>query len=433
VGAPARHLDAGAAFTHTAQPSDPKYAGWLGGALILGQRTTNVAPQAIASTSARDEAATLLNNARAEQWNAWDNGKEGAAQSVTPARAEWVMLTWPRPVPLSGVQAVWAGFTAAEVQVFTGPDDRHPREATDTDWRTINSFDKLENGYPVNFWPNTMPFGETITTRAVRLRITTPTTATHPHLKNNTKEGRRIWLGELMATQPLGDADLQDCDPAEGGRQHASADTRAFHASRGRPRHARDRRRAGQTGAQPRLRNTISRRRERRMVGRHRRPRPRPRRRPARALSHPRAAVAPGTYRVRGLFHRGLDLRFEFSIYNAGNPAWSTADTAGGWLTNHTPPQAALFVPAIRRRRSNRRFTSGSAVSEGGAGLAWVDREGRKLGRPRLDRRQLDRRPVSARDAGAKALATSTPTSARPGPPAPTTRTERGASCGSPR
>ena len=51
------------------------------------------------------------------------------------------------------------------------------------------------------------------------------------------------------------------------------------------------------------------------------------------------------TYRVRGLYHAGIDLRYEFAVYNAGNPAWSTADHTGGWLTNHTPPSSALFVP----------------------------------------------------------------------------------------
>ena len=30
----------------------------------------------------------------------------------------------------------------------------------------------------------------------------------HPHLEGKTKEGRRVWLGELMALTPLGNAPL---------------------------------------------------------------------------------------------------------------------------------------------------------------------------------------------------------------------------------
>ena len=36
----------------------------------------------------------------------------------------------------------------------------------------------------------------------------------------------------------------------------------------------------------------------------------------------PTRPVAPGTYKVRGLWHQPLKLRYEFSIYNAGKPAW---------------------------------------------------------------------------------------------------------------
>ncbi len=38
-------------------PADPKYAGWLGAALVLPDRLTNIAPQAMIVASERDEAA----------------------------------------------------------------------------------------------------------------------------------------------------------------------------------------------------------------------------------------------------------------------------------------------------------------------------------------------------------------------------------------
>ena len=94
--------------------------------------------------------------------------------------------------------------------------------------------------------------------------------------------------------------------------------------------------------------------------------------------------VAPGSYRLRGLWHRGVELRYEFSVYNAGHPAWETEKGTGAWLANHTPPSAVLFVPEEDANRSpaapspGGMILAGSYISEGGHGLAWLDLEGRK-------------------------------------------------------
>jgi hypothetical protein len=52
--------------------------------------------------------------------------------------------------------------------------------------------------------------------------------------------------------------------------------------------------------------------------------------------------AAPGTYRVRGLCHRGLDVTYEFAFGTPGNPPWPSADGRGGWLSNHTNHMAVL-------------------------------------------------------------------------------------------
>ena len=94
--------------------------------------------------------------------------------------------------------------------------------------------------------------------------------------------------------------------------------------------------------------------------------------------------VAPGSYRVRGLWHKGVELRYEFSVYNAGDPAWETENGTGAWLANHSPPSAVLFIPEDDANRSpaapspGGMILAGSYVSEGGHGLAWLDLEGRK-------------------------------------------------------
>jgi hypothetical protein len=107
----------------------------------------------------------------------------------------------------------------------------------------------------------------------------------------------------------------------------------------------------------------------------------------AHAVYHiPGKLVPPGEYRVRGLYRKGIDLFYEFTVYNPGNPPWPTRDRSSEWLTNHTPPSAVCFVPAgAAPARSGAPDPSppqvliGSFVAEGGSGLAWVDLAGRKL------------------------------------------------------
>jgi hypothetical protein len=87
---------------------------------------------------------------------------------------------------------------------------------------------------------------------------------------------------------------------------------------------------------------------------------------------------------VHGLYRKAIDLRYEFSLYTAGHPAWETQDRTGAWLANHTPPSAVLFVPEADANASpaapapEGMILAGSYISEGGHGLAWLDLDGRK-------------------------------------------------------
>ncbi len=367
-------------FTHTAAASDPSYHGWLGGAFVLAQRMANVAPQATVSASARDEDAARINNGLNDRtWGAWDNGPEGAAETVSQQRPAWVILTWPREVRLNGLNALWAGFAAAEVQRYDGPPDRHPRDAAESNWKAIKGFNKLENQYPRSLAVNWMDFGKEVTTRALRLRITAATTESHPHLQGKTYQGKRVWLGELAALSLLGDADLKTAVlpsetlpsppiPVRFTLKEPGYVTLVLEDSHGK----RVRNLISETwfpagesvlwwdGTNDLLRDVEA--------ARH-------------GVYHvPAQLVAPGEYRVRGLVRKGIDLRYEFTVYNPGRPPWPTADHSGGWLANHTPPSAALFVPGERAPGGMPLIYLGSYVSEGGDGLAWVDLDGRKQG-----------------------------------------------------
>jgi hypothetical protein len=293
-----------------------------------------------------------------------------------------VTLIWAQPVTLRGLCALFAGFGAGQVLAFAGPADRHPREAAPADWQVVASPDGLENGYPLQLWPNWIDFGKPVTTRAIQLRMTKVTKEGHPHMRGNTKGGKRVWIGELLALMPLGGADLASAAlpvPAAPDLGHPPIAVRFKLAEPGvvtlvidDATGKRVRNLAGETPF-PAGENTVwwdgldD-------LGRD-----------VQAAAHglysiPAQFVKPGAYTVRGLTRKPIDLRFEFSVYNAGTPAWTIEDGTGGWTTNHTPPRCVQFVPGEQAPGGKPLVYIGSYVSEGGHGLAWVDLEGRKQG-----------------------------------------------------
>jgi hypothetical protein len=107
----------------------------------------------------------------------------------------------------------------------------------------------------------------------------------------------------------------------------------------------------------------------------------------ARGVYHiPGKLVPPGIYTVRGLHRQAIDLKYEFAVYNPGQPPWAASDTSSDWLTNHTPPSSLCFIPpglvpvhGKHDTGSPAQVLIGSYVAEGGSGLAWVDLDGHKL------------------------------------------------------
>lgn len=356
-------------FSHVPQAGDREMAGWLGGAWILDSRLGNVAPQSVVQSVARDDvSAKLVDESNNRQWQTWDNGEKGAVQPISAEHPEFVTLNWPKPVALDGICLLWTGFAEVEVETLAGGN-----------WKRVASRDGMDSLYPLALGPHWIGFEKT-TTQSLRLRIIKGAKSGHPHLADKVKEGRRVWLGEVMAVNWLAkDASLASLVlpkvaeepppiPVKFSLPEAGVVTLVIEDQQGR----RVRNLVSETpfpagdniawwdGSDDLLRDPEA--------ARH-------------GVYHiPTRPVSPGKYTVRGLWHQPLKLRYEFSIYNAGKPAWVTADNTGCWLTTHTPPTSIAVVPGSRTADGKSLVFMGAFVAEGGHGLQWLREDGTKLG-----------------------------------------------------
>jgi hypothetical protein len=96
-----------------------------------------------------------------------------------------------------------------------------------------------------------------------------------------------------------------------------------------------------------------------------------------------RSLVKAGEYRVRGLFRKALDLRYEFTVYPTGiqGVPWPTNLRAGegGWLADHSAPVDALFVAPQNTADKTPQVVLSAGIAEAGIAVAWVDLSGKKV------------------------------------------------------
>ena len=398
-------------FTHVPEESDKSYNGTVGGVYVMSGRFANVAPQAKAiSRSMADKVGKVINMNTDGFWGAWENMKMDEQRQRSVAEdPEWIMLVWQDPVTLRGVSFDFPGFKTAEAYAYKGAGSTHPRDAAETDWEKIMDLNDMRSLYPTCLGIFMFDFGKNVTTRAIRLKITEPLNVKgeHPHVNKKTVDGKRIWLGEFMALRDLGTDAVASVVP-KVKEENVPTDllipvkftlpedgyvTLVIEDKTGK-----------------RIRNLIS---ETKFpkgdniaywdgtndLGRD-----------ADAAYHglykiPFEFVEPGDYSVRGLWRKDVKLFYEFGIYNDGNPPWSTDDHTGAWLANHSPPQAAAFVPAAKSPTGEPAMYLGSYVTEGPDGLGWFDLDGRKKGGKKWIGGNWTAAPFLACDTGDKAVA----------------------------
>ncbi len=393
-------------FSHAPAPGDREMAGVLGGLWVLPERLGNVAPQALVQSRARDDvSAKIVDESGNKTWQAWDNGEQGAALPLSPEHPEVVTLIWPTSVHLNGLCLLWAGFAAIEIDTSTGPDNLSLQDAPESSWQHIATKTGIDPLYPLPLGPHWITFEKPTQTRALRLRILAGTKSTHSHLDSKVKDGRRAWLGEVMALAPL----KEDATLASLVLPKATEEPPPIPVKFTLPE-------AGlvtlviEDAQHHRVRNLVS-----------ESPFPAGENtawwdgsddllRDPEAAKHgvyniPTRPVAPGTYIVRGLWRKPVELHYEFSIYNAGKPAWTTADNTGCWLTTHTPPTSMATIPASKTADGKPLVIMGAYVAEGGHGLQWLHEDGTKIGGQHWVGGTWTGAPTLAVDLGSNAIA----------------------------
>ena len=193
-------------FSHQPTMLDNSYEEPLLGALVTEERFGNAAESAGVLSKSNNQNASLLTNGKEDGWLAWCNRDEAELPTadiplITKESPEWILLQWNHPVNLTGLVALWSGFSCADVQIYKGTAN-NMTPAKEEQWQTIASYQNLVTVSGV-LWPNVFKFNEQITTTAIRLKITAPSTAIN-NLKPKSQDGKRVWLGELMALESLG-------------------------------------------------------------------------------------------------------------------------------------------------------------------------------------------------------------------------------------
>jgi len=80
--------------------------------------------------------------------------------------------------------------------------------------------------------------------------------------------------------------------------------------------------------------------------------------------------MPPGTYKMRGLLHAGIDPVYEASYGTPGVPPWETGDGTGGWMSDHNPDVAVAA--------GSKMMLLAASGCESGRALVGADLNGRR-------------------------------------------------------
>jgi len=286
-----------------------------------------------------------------------------------------LIYAWPKPLTLAGAGLCFPGVSQTRVETYAGPAERNPREAPESAW-TAAVEQPVRSRYPAGFDVEWLGLGKPAATTAVRLTglATLAAREVAPDVAAMLG-GRRAWLGETLVLADLGDRAPADLAkeltvarahppiPVQFTLKEPGYLTLVIEDAKGN----RVRNLVSETYC-PAGENTLW---WDGLDGHRLKNNPRS---PTWDPEVDGRLVEPGEYRVRGLVRGGIDLRYEFTVYNPVKPPWRTADRKGQWLSEHVPPSSVLFVPGEKPF-----MLIGSTFAEGAHGLVWTDLNGTKL------------------------------------------------------
>jgi len=327
-------------------------------ATTLAARCVNVAPLAdvfVSSSGAKPQGFrpdARLNNPKSlldgtVAHRNWSSGKR--KEPLSAEKPEWIVLDWGAPRTVRRCAAfigAWEpGFAQMLVQRYVGTS--RPDGANERAWETVGKLSTRKPWRPPRFWEAYCNFGRDVATRALRFLATAGT------MKKLAAGGEGadptvVALGEILVFEDLGEGPApgrierkrtipEGVIPITFKLPEAGLATIQILNEKGEV-----------------VRNLVS--GQRFPAGRnsawwdlstiedywppYQKPSPHFHEPPPDAQK----VAPPGAYRWRGLWHPGLSLHYLYSYYplKKHGLAWITADTTGGWLADHVPPQTIV-------------------------------------------------------------------------------------------
>mgnify|MGYP000530728040 CR=1 FL=1 len=324
-------------------------------ATTLGGRFVNVAPLAnLAVSSSGPRSRGFLPDARLNDpdnlldgdiaHSNWSSGER--KEPLSPERPEWLVLDWGAARRLRGcaafIGAHQSGFAEMLVQRFTSTG--RPDGTSDAGWETVGRLTTRKPWRPPRFWEAYCDFGREVETRALRFLAIAGTTK-ELAAGGEGADPTVVSIGELVVFEGLADRPA----PERLVKQRAAPEgviPITFDMPQGGLATIQILDDKGNvienlvSGVEfPKGKNTAW--WDLRTLEDYWPPYERPN--PHFHEPSPEAVkvAPPGRYRWRGLWHPPLSLHYLFSYFplKKHGLAWITADSTGGWLADHVPPQ----------------------------------------------------------------------------------------------
>ncbi len=294
---------------------------------------------------------------------------------ISPEAPEWLMLDWGQPRSMRGLNLLigssQSGAGQILIQAFRGDGDPDP--GVDAGWELLTEMKPQRTWRPPTCWEVTTDFGRDVSTRALRLLVLSGT----PEAQSGGEQSNltSIGFGEIIVVEALGDGPARRIVRQAGGPEGVVPIRFTMPAAGKASIRIVDPQGAivcnlvnGESfdaGEQTVWWDLAT-------IDDYWPPYERPEKRGYVVPDGTALIALPGGYRWEGIWHPGLGLEYLYSYYpeKKHGLAWTTADTTGGWLADHQPPQTIVRV--------GDRMWAGT-FCEGGHAILEADLDMRKL------------------------------------------------------